>query len=409
MKQKYDIKNGKCVFFLEGRVTQENAPSLEQELLEVLKLHPDCEFILDASRLGYISTSGLRVILKLIKESTKRFVIRNASDPVYSTLEQTGFTELAHVEKLLRQVSTDNCQVLGSGRSSTVYQLDAETIVKKYHKHVPLAKIRNEMGQARKAFVLGMPTPMAFDLVRTDDSYGVIFERIAPADTIGKTITEHPERFHELTRKYTDLLKQIHGTCIEKDDLPAARCIWAKWVKGMVPYYTEEEIGFLWEMVHGIPEQNTMVHCDFHENNVLVLGKELVLIDMVDIGYGHPIFDLAGGAFRAHVSLIPGRQAHHGLSAEKMQLFWKTVLQYYFETEDSEELNKIQDMCYAFGLVRSALFPMKHVHISDELRQLHINDARKNLFTRKDWALQQLGNLEQFFPVIQSQPSAGTD
>lgn len=401
MKQEYDIQNGKCAFFLEGRVTLENAPSLEKKLSEVLKTHPDHELIIDAQNLIYISSAGLRVLLRLIKGTPKRFVIRNVSEPVYSTLEMTGFTELADVKKLIRRISTDNCRVLGAGRSSTVYQLDSETIVKKYDEYVPIEKIHKEMEQARKAFVFGIPTAIPFDLVQADESNGLVFELIAPADTVGKTITEHRERFDELTKKYTELLKRIHHTHIEeKDNFPATKDIWLKWLEGMVPYYSETEIGFLRKMICSLPDRNTMVHCDFHENNVLVFGNELVLIDMADIGYGHPVFDLAGLAFRAHASLIPGRKAHHGLSAEEMQLFYKTVLSYYFETEDPERLNKIQDICYAFGLVRSALFPMKHIHISDELRQLHINDAKINLFTKKDWALQQLSDLGQFFTVI---------
>ena len=302
-----------------------------------------------------------------------------------------------------RHVSTDNYQILGAGRSSIVYQIDSETIIKKYREHVPIEMIHKEMEQARKAFLSGIPTAIPFELVRADDSYGIIFERIVPGDTIGNTITEHRERFDEITKKYTELLKQIHHICAgEESRFPAEKDIWLSWVEGMKPYYSEAEIGFLRKMVEDIPERNTMVHCDFHENNVLISGNDLILIDMIDIGYGHPIFDLAGGASRAHVSMIPGRHAHHGFSAEDMQLFWRTVLHYYFNTEDSGKLNEIHDMCLAFGLVRSALFPMKHVHISDELRQIHIDDARQNLFPRQDWALQQLGNLGKFFPDIQN-------
>ena len=315
-----------------------------------------------------------------------------------SSPETAVAAEQARAGASLRHVSTSNYQVLGAGRSSTVYQVDSGTIIKKYDARVPIETIRKEMEQARMAHSSGIPTAIPFDLVRADDSYGIIFERIVPGDTVGHTITEHMERFDEITKEYTELLKQIHRTSVgEESCFPAEKDIWLSWVEGMKPYYSEAEIDFLRGMVCGIPERSTMVHCDFHENNVLVSGDDLTLIDMVDIGYGHPIFDLAGGAFRAHVSLIPGRRAHHGFSAENMQLFWGAVLRYYFDTDDSETLNEIQDMCLAFGLVRSALFPMKHAHIGDELRQIHIDDARQNLFPRQDWALQQLGNLERFF------------
>ena len=399
MKHEY-TGDGKFVFFLEGRITQENAQSLERELQALLKAHPDRDVVLDAQKLSSITGKGLRVLLKLIREDAQKFTIRNASDTVYSILKTAGITELIHVELLLRHVSTENCQVLGAGRSSTVYLIDSETIIKKYREHVPMEMIRKEIGQARKAFISGIPTAVPLELVRADDSYGIIFERIVPGNTVGNTISQHRERFDEVAKKYTELLKQIHHTRIgENNSFQAEKDIWLNWVEGMKPYYSESETGFLRDMVEGIPERGTMVHCDFHENNVLVSGDDLILIDMTDIGYGHPIFDLAGGACRAHVSMIPGRQAHHGFSAEDMQLFWKTVLRFYFGTDDAEKLDEIHDMCHAFGLVRSALFPMKHIHISDTLRQIHIDDARQNLFPRQDWAFQQLGNLGRFFPA----------
>ena len=414
------IDDGKCVFVLEGRVTQENAGSLERELRELMQAHPDYDIDLDASQLDYISSKGLRTLLKLIRENAGRIAIRNASETVYSVLETAGVTDLISVESLfegassdntmhksdvlrraksLRSVAADGSQIIGAGRSSVVYLLDSETLIKKYDEHVPIEKIFQEMDRARNAFIHGIPTAMPLELVRADDSYGIIFERIVPADTVGHTITDHAERFDEITWKFTDLLKQIHRTLVNEDVwFPAQKDTWLYWVEGMKPRYHAAEIDFLREMVEGIPDRATMVHCDFHENNVLVSGDDLVLIDMADVGYGHPIFDLAGGAFRAHASLIPGRQAHHGLSAHDMQRFWRLVVSRYFCTDDPGKLEEILDMCLAFGLVRSALFPMKHAHIGDDLRQIHIDDARQNLFSRQDWAFQQLEQLERFFP-----------
>ena len=413
------IGDGKRVFVLEGRVSQENVGSLERGLEALLEEHPGQDLVLDASQLDYISSKGLRSLLKLIRKSTGKIEIRDVSETIYSLFETAGITNLVYVEKpfenessdnamgisqahsrpkSLRYVATDNSQIIGRGRSSTVYLLDSETLVKEYDEHVPIERIYQEMDRARNAFVYGIPTAMPLELVRTDGSYGIIFERIVPADTVGHTITEHMENFDEIAWKYTDLMMRIHHTPVgESTCFLAQKDIWLNWVEGMRGCYRAEEIGFLREMVGGIPNRDTMVHCDFHENNVLVTGDDLVLIDMADIGYGHPIFDLAGGAFRAHASLIPGRHAHHGLSAENMQRFWKIVVSRYFGVDGPEELEEILDMCLAFGLVRSALFPMKHVHISDDLRRIHIDDARQNLFSRQEWALQQLESLARFF------------
>ena len=86
-------------------------------------------------------------------------------------------------------------------------------------------------------------------------------------------------------------------------------------------------------MLDAVPERDTVVHCDYHENNVLYQNGKLILIDLIDMGYGHPVFDLACMAFRSHVSFIPGRKAHHSFSPEKMNQFWRMELHYYFNID----------------------------------------------------------------------------
>ena len=114
-------------------------------------------------------------------------------------LETTGVTELVHTKTLLRNVSIDDRQIIGMGRSSTVYQIDSKTVIKIYDEHVPVELIRREMEQARRAYISGIPTAVPFGLVRADDSYGIVFERIIPGVTVGNAITEHAERFDEIT------------------------------------------------------------------------------------------------------------------------------------------------------------------------------------------------------------------
>ena len=299
----------------------------------------------------------------------------------------------------LECVSTDNCRLLGTGRSSEVFQLSSDAIVKRYYPHVPMQMIEREMALSKKAFEFGIPTPCPLCVAKVDSSYGIIFKQTAPAISVGESITADKGRFDEITKRFTALLKQLHRTRVEESvGFPSMNDTWIGWAEGMRPFYSEKESHFLQEMVEGVPYRHILIHCDFHENNVLLCGNDLILIDMADIGYGHPIFDLACGAFRAHVSLIPERKAHHGMSAQDMQLFWQTVLEDYFETDDTEVLRQIQEMCSAFGFLRSALFPMKHIQISPELRQLHIDDARRNLFPRREWALRQVESLARFFP-----------
>ena len=379
-------------------INSANSDDYWTELEGVISQYPDKRIIFDADKLTYISSSGLRVILKATKQRNEEIPIINVSDIIYKVFELTGFTRLMDVSKKMTEISIEGCEMIGAGRSSHVYRLNADTILKCYKPTVPIEMIKREQELTREAFVKGLPTAIPFDMVKVGDSIGVRFEMIK-ADTVGNFITSHPEEFDDGVCKFTRLLKKIHATDVEDmgGNFHSVKEMWQDWQQGMEPYYTEDESNFLKEMIEKVPERTTMVHCDFHENNVLYHNGELVLIDLADMGYGHPIFDLAGMAFRTHASFIPGRKAHHGLSPENMMKFWKRELEIYFDSDNHTVIDEVYDMCRAFGYLRSALFPMKHKQISTELRDLHINDARQYLFTNREWAMEQTEKLNKFF------------
>ncbi len=398
---KFADENGVLTIFLEGSIDSLNVHDLEKDIKNILTVHPGEKTVYDASGLSYISSAGLRMLMMLQKEAASPITICEVPPEVYDIFEMTGFTKIMDIQKKMRQISLKGAVAIGQGRSSTAYRIDSETIVKLYVDGVSLEKIQQELDFAKKAFIAGIPTAISYDVVRCGNSYGVVFEEISNADTVGGTITANPDRFDAVMEKFVDLYKKIHSTVIkDMGQFPSTKDRWQGWVKGMEPYYTSAETDFLKKMVESIPERPTMVHSDYHENNVLCQDGEMVLIDMADVGYGHPIFDLAGGAFRAHCSDMPERKANHGLTPEKMHRFWDAVVRLYFSPQSPAQFQEIKEMCKAFGFLRSALFPMKHAQISADLRNLHIADARKNLFPRQEWALAQINKLDEYFPVV---------
>ena len=230
------------------------------------------------------------------------------------------------------------------GRSSKVYRLDDDTIIKVYKERVPLYKITREIDLAKKAFLAGIPTVISYDIVRCGENYGVVFEMIANALTVGEALTA-------------------------------------------------DEFVMLEKMIDAVPDRNTFVHCDFHAGNTLYQDGEIVVIDMADFGYAHPIFDFAAGAF--HVMLREDKMVHIplNLSAENILKFWNALLKNYFQTESSKVLDELNEVFKAFAHLRNALFPMKHVQIPEETKLNYIAQARKIFFPNIDWAIRQAEHL----------------
>ena len=83
-------------------------------------------------------------------------------------------------------------------------------------------------------------------------------------------------------------------------------------------------------------DDTSIIHGDFHPRNVMVMDGELVLIDMADITYGNPLYDL-GFMILTHVTLSPeGKLDITGLPGEKVDELWKIFLSVYLDPKDME-------------------------------------------------------------------------
>lgn len=392
----FKIENENLIINLEGRIDSNNVAEIENEAVKIVKENSANEIIFDVENLTYISSAGLRFLMKCKKTSKKNIQIVNASKDVYEILEMTGFVKMFDVKKKLRNVSIEGCPLVGIGRSSNVYRIDDENIIKVYDEKVPMYKITREIDLAKKAFIAGLPTAISYDLVRCGNAYGVVFEMIADAVTVGDAISaNNGEHFEEIMKKFAALMKLMHETEIDADaGFPSIKGTWFDWAEGMKKYYTDAEFEKLHAVISAVPERNTIVHCDFHAGNTLYQDGEIVVIDMADVGYAHPVFDFAAGAFHALISSSESIQKSLSLSQENVLRFWDSLLRNYFQTE---KIDEYKETFKAFAYLRGALFPMKHVQISEEEKQSFVESARKNFFPNFEWEMEQVKKLDKIF------------
>ena len=236
---------------LTGRIDSSNATEVESKIKEQIEGFSG-ELELDAAELEYISSAGLRIILRLKKANPSTRVI-NCSSEVYDIFEMTGFTEMMDVSKAYRKISVEGCEVIGEGANGKVYRTDPDTIVKVYKNPDSLDEIHNERELARKAFVMGIPTAIPYDVVQVGELYGSVFE-LLNATSFAKLIKTGEESVDELARQSVEILKAMHGTQLKDSELPSKRQEAIGWAEYCAPYLPEEIGGKLVKMFREIPE-----------------------------------------------------------------------------------------------------------------------------------------------------------
>ena len=283
---------------VEGRIDASNAADAEEKIFNIKNDNPGKHTVLDADKLEYISSAGLRVILRLRKEEPKLAIINVASD-VYEVFDMTGFTDMVTVEKAYQRMSVDGCEFIAKGANGAVYRYDAETILKTYFAKDALPEIKQERENARRAFVLGINTAIPYGIVRVGDGYGTVTE-LLNATSVTKLIRNNPDDLSEAVKYYIDMLKSIHATEVEDGEVPDMKEIALDWARFVSAHIPEEQGKKLISLIEAVPKQNTLMHGDYHTNNIMVQNGEPLLIDMDTLCMGHPVFEL-GSMFNAFV------------------------------------------------------------------------------------------------------------
>ena len=283
---------------IEGRIDASNATQAEEMIFDIRRENDGKHTVIDADRLEYISSAGLRVILRVRKEEPKLAII-NVAPEVYDVFDMTGFTDMITVEKAYKRMSLEGCEFIAKGANGAVYRYDDETILKTYYSKDALPEIQQERENARKAFVLGINTAIPYGIVRVGDGYGTVTE-LLNAVNVTKLICDDPENIEKPVGYYVELLKSIHSVEADEGDFPDMREIaldWAEFVSNHIP---KEQGDKLRSLIEAIPKQYTLLHGDYHTNNIMIQNGEPLLIDLDTLCVGHPIFEL-GSMFNAFV------------------------------------------------------------------------------------------------------------
>ena len=366
---------------LKGRIDSTNAVEAEKEIFAATDGFTG-ELVLDAEKLSYLSSAGLRVILRL-KKVNKTTRIVNVSSDVYEIFDMTGFTEMMDISKAYRKISIDGCEVIGEGANGIVYRIDPDTIVKVYKNHDALEEIQNERELARKAFVMGVPTAIPYDVVQVGELYGSVFE-LLNATSFARLLIEHPEQTEEYARQSVEILKTIHSTMLKPGELPdkkAEALVWAEFCRDYLPADVGDK---LVRLVSEIPDTLNMLHGDFHIKNIMQQNGENLLIDMDTLAMGHPVFEFAA-IYLAYVgfSCIDHENVKRfiGIPYDQAQRFWKATLRYYFETDDAAALQEIENKAAIIGYARVLRRTFRKAKESEEYKARMVDYCKNALCT----------------------------
>lgn len=93
-------QDGKYVVSLEGELDTAHAIEVEQAMQPLHEINGK-DIIIDCSQLEYIASSGLRILLGLLKSAKangNKVVLKSLNDEIKDVFKMTGFIDLFNIE-----------------------------------------------------------------------------------------------------------------------------------------------------------------------------------------------------------------------------------------------------------------------------------------------------------------------
>lgn len=317
-----NYNNGQLDIAVVGRVDAAEAANLQKDTLAEIEKHEDMEsLVIDASQMEFISSMGLRVILSLKKKYDNIKVI-GASADVYNVFKITGFDKIITIEKALPSIDIEGLKAVEGMKD--VYQLTEDTVLKLYPKGTVKADVDKEIAMTKEAFVLEIPTAMAFDPVMADGRYALVFESTTPASISGIALGE--------------LLRKLHEHKVDPEDVYDSYHIYIKRrIQSLEPYLGKEPVDKLLQMLSVLPDATSVLHGSLTLDCITKREKETVFTNMGKSGYGNPVLDLA--------------HLYASFTEEQKGEYFEEMLDEYYDLESDETIKRHRENIVLLSLI----------------------------------------------------------
>lgn len=101
MKTKIEEQDGKIIATLEGELDTSAALEVEQTLQPLYNGNNGCDIIIECQKLNYIASSGLRIMLGILKGAKStggKVILRHVNDDIKNVFQLTGLINLFEFE-----------------------------------------------------------------------------------------------------------------------------------------------------------------------------------------------------------------------------------------------------------------------------------------------------------------------
>lgn len=234
----------------------------------------------------------------------------------------------------------EDWEQFGGGIQGDSYfsKTDPTVILKLYSENISKQYVEHEFNFSQSVIEAGIKSPEALEMVRLDNRWGIVFRRVLNKKSFCRLAGECPESIAPLAKRLADMGKDLHSKPSKGTPFPGAVPFFQKILEenALIDNEMREKMQKAMEEVVA-EDRKTLLHGDFHFGNAITDGKEDYFIDLGNLSFGNPKFDLSMFYLVTHYGTEEVLRHNFHLDIQQAMLFWEEFKNAYFGRSISDE------------------------------------------------------------------------
>lgn len=219
----------------------------------------------------------------------------------------------------------NNLKMIGQGNTAEIYEFEEHKIIKMFRQGISKEIAILEYNKALFIQSYINNVPKAYDFIENKGRYGIVYDKVNGKDMI-RVMIKSIIRIDYYSRILAHNHIAIHNNLVnsEQDFTVKEKLVFD--IKA-VEVMTDEEKDFVIKYLTELSDGDSLCHFDYHPGNIMIQGKEPVIIDWMTACVGNPCADVA----RTYIILTYGELPNAGYFVRKLvTLFQRHVCKIYY-------------------------------------------------------------------------------
>jgi len=179
-------------------------------------------------------------------------------------------------------------RLIGQGRTAEIFEWKDGQVLKLFQDGFPTAFVQREAQVTEAVHKADIPAPAVEGVVEVDGRVGIVFERVE-GPTMLEDMLSRPWKFSRYSRIMAELQVEMHSR--EIAELPSLQEDLEEVVRSQEGM--PENIRNVLVDALRLPDGNSVLHGDFHPENIIMSSRGPVIIDWPEAKRGNPLADAA--------------------------------------------------------------------------------------------------------------------